>query len=217
MTVFSSDVDLLKFEPVVFRDLWLASQTLVQGSDGVLSGTTLTSAGASFTSLAVKAGQVICLSTSDLSVDGCFEIVSVDSATQLTVSVLRADVEDVAVAPPNGSGIRYRISTFEPQAAEAAESLLRYFWIGDEAGETTLDEVLNTEALRQASVFAVLTAIFAASAAGADSEAGYYAKSLHYQQRFNTARMKVRLALDRDGDGVADSFLRGGSVRLRRS
>jgi len=217
MTTFSSDVDLLRFEPMVFRDLWLKSQTLAGGTDGVLSATVMTSAAADFINMGIKTGQVIYLTTSELSVEGSFEIVSVDSATQLTLSVLRADSADAAVSPPAGSGISYRISTFEPQAGEAGESLLRYFGIGDEvAGEIALANVLNQGVLRQASVFAILAAIFAASASGQEDPSGYYEKSLHYQQCFNTARVKVRLALDRDGDGVAETFRRGGSVRLQR-
>lgn len=216
MTVFSSDIDLLRYETVVFETLWLKSQTLAGGTDGVLSAAALTSASADFVSSGIKAGQVVFLTTGDASVEGCFEIVSVDSATQLTVSVLRTASTDAVVSPPEGSAITFRISTFEPQAAEAAESLLSYFGIGDQEGEVALANVLNSEVLRQASVFSVLVSLFISSATGVEDGTGYYEKSLRYQQRFNAARVKVRLALDGDGDGVAETFRRGGSVRLQR-
>jgi len=214
---FSNDIDLLKWEPVLFRELFLPSQTLCQGIDGVLSGTTFTSSGASFTSASVAAGNVIYLSSTANSIDGCYEIVSVDSATQLTVSVVRQTSDDDAVAPPAGSNITYRISTFDPQAEEAAYSLLQYFGIETNNDGTLADgDVLQSRALRQGSVFAVLSSVFAGSACGADDPAGYWQKSLRYQKLFNKARVKARLKIDTDSDNIAEEFYSGGAVRLRR-
>ena len=167
MAKFSNDVDLLKWEQVLFRELAPASQTLIQGSDGALAAATFTAAGASFVSAGVGMGHVIYLRDGG-SLDGCYEVVSVDSETQLTVSVVRQKQEDAAIAPPSGSAINYRISTFDPQAQEAAYSLLEYFGIKveGEAEEITADDILNSRVLRQASVFAVLSAVFAGSACG---------------------------------------------------
>ena len=214
---FSNDVDLLKWEPVLFRELFLSSQTLCQGADGLLSGTTFTSGGASFSSAAAAAGNVIYLSSTADSIDGCYEIVSVDSATQLTISVVRQRSDDDSVAPPGGSSIAYRISTFDPQAEEAAYSLLQYFGIGaDDEGTLTEGSILQSRALRQASVFAVLASVFAGSACGADDPEGYWQKSLRYQTLFNKARVKARVKIDTDADNEAEEFRSGGAVRLRR-
>ena len=48
MVQFSNDVDILKYEPVLFGGLHLPWQVLSSGSDGVLSGTSLTASGADF-------------------------------------------------------------------------------------------------------------------------------------------------------------------------
>jgi hypothetical protein len=219
MIKFSNDVDLLKWEPVLFRDLALASQTLCQGSDGVLSGTTFTSSSASFTSSGVAAGHVIYLSNiaSGGVTDGCYEVVSVDSATQLTVSVVRVTNADNPVAPPSGGSISYCISTFDPQAEEAAYSLLQYFGIGatDDEGELE-SNVLNIRALRQAAVFAVLSAVFVGSVCGGEEAGGFWRKSLRYQKMFQAARIRARLEVDTNGDNIAEQFQTGGTVRLRR-
>ena len=124
----------------------------------------------------------------------------------------------MAVAPPEGSNISYRISTFDPQAEEMAYSLLQYFGIkavGEEA-EITATDILNNRALRQASVFAVLSLVFAGSASGQDDPAGYWQKSLHYQKLFYTARSRARLEIDVDNDSYAEQYRTGGSIRLRR-
>ena len=217
MLKFSSDIDLLKWEPVLFRDLALPSQTLCQGSDGVLNDTTLTSSGASFISSGMAAGHVIYLYNSEGGPDGCYEIVSVDSATQLTVSVVRMSADDDAVAPPSGSEISYRVSTFDPQAEEAAYSLRQYFGIESDDSETEeTNKILNQRVLRQAAVFAVLSTVFAGSAGGDKDNEGFWKKSLRYQKMFHTARVKVRLEIDTDSDNTAEQFHCGGTVRLRR-
>jgi hypothetical protein len=217
MAKFSNDVDLLKWEQVLFRELASASQTLVQGNDGALAGTTFTSAGASLVSAGVQAGHVIYLQ-GGVTLDGCFEVVSVDAETQLTVSVVRQQQEDAAITPPGGSAISYRISTFDPQAEEVGYSLLQYFGIKatGETEEVTADDILNSRELRQASVYAVLSAVFAGSACGKNDAAGYGEKSRWYRQQFYQARAKVRLEIDTNNDQAADRIQTGGTMRLRR-
>jgi len=202
---------------VLFRELYLPSQTLAIGQDGELIGTVFSSESGAFDEVGIAAGHVIYLNDSD-KLDGCYEVVSVDSATELTVSVVRMSAEDDAVAPPAGSGIDYRISTFDPQAEEAAYGLGQYFGIKVGEGEA-VDEVvniLNSRALRQASVFAVLSAVLAGSASGQDDAGGYWMKSSRYQEMFYTARARARVEIDKDNDKSAEEILSGGSVRLRR-
>lgn len=218
MVRFSQDVDLLKWEPVMFSELALASQTLCQGTDGAISGTTFTSAGADFSASAVGTGHVVYLRSADLTIDGCYEVVSIDSATQLTVSIVRQAIDDSAVAPPAGSGLTWRISTFDPQAEEAGYSLLEYFGINAESGGVgiNVDDILDNRALRQASVFAVLAAVFAGTAAGEDDSRGLWEKSQRYQKLFGGARDKARVGIDTNSDNIAEQYLSGGVVRLRR-
>ena len=100
MAKFSNDVDVLKYEPALFGELHLPSQVQTSGNGAVLNGTTLTASQADFIKSSVEAGGVVHLRSADGSLDGAYEIVSVDSATQLTVSVVRAD----PTTPPARSG-----------------------------------------------------------------------------------------------------------------
>jgi len=217
MTRFSNDVDILKYEPALFGELHLPWQVLAAGTGGALSGTTLTASSADFVSAQIAAGGVVYLQSADGSLDGAYEIVSVDSETQLTVSVVRADSDASAVAPPAATDVTYRISTFEPQAVEAAFVLTEYFGIrpGNPASDYTADDIMDTEALRRASVFAVIASVYALLA-GKHADQGFWDKSLHYQRVFEKARARCQLSLDAGSDGVADLTRVGASARLVR-
>ncbi len=127
MITFSSDADILKYEPALFGELHLSSQVLAEGQGGTLSGTSFIAQDADFLACGVSPGGVIYLRGTSGSPDGAYEIVSVTSATQLVVSVLRADSQQMLVAPPAGEDLYWRISTFAPQAVEAAFELTAQF------------------------------------------------------------------------------------------
>ncbi len=217
MVSFSKDVDILKYEPVLFGELHLPGQVLAAGAGGTLNGTTFTASGVDFVSALVTAGQVIYLQSADGLLDGAYEIVSVDSATQLSVSVIRADSDDDAVAPPAATNISYRISTFGPQASEAGFQLTEYFGIGpgNPASEVDVEDVLDTDVLKRASVFAVMSSVYAMLASKAEDE-NFWKKSLHYRKLFERARERCRLSIDVGSDGVADVTKLGASVKLVR-
>jgi hypothetical protein len=217
MVRFSSDVDILKYEPILFGELHLSWQVLASGSGATLDGTTLTDAAADFASRRVEAGGVVHLKSADGALDGAYEIVSVDSATELTVSVVRADVADDPVAPPQGSDISYRISTFAPQATEAAGELTEHFGIrpGDPGSEIGVENILDTEVLRRVSTFSVIARVLAMWAGHGDSQ-GLWSKSVHYRQLFERARQRCRLTIDLGHDGAPDIVRIGGAIRLVR-
>jgi hypothetical protein len=217
MVSFSSDADILKYEPVLFGELHLTWQVLAAGAAGALSGTTFTASGADFVSAQVAAGGVIYLRSADGTLDGAYEIVSVDSATQLSVSVIRADAADEPIAPPSATEISYRISTFRPQAGEAGFQLTEYFGIrpGNPASDIDVEDVLDADVLRSASVFAVISSVYAMLASNAKDE-NFWKKSQHYQKLFEKARERCRLSIDAGSDGVADITRVGASVRLVR-
>lgn len=217
MAKFSNDVDILKYEPILFGELHLSSQVLAAGTGGTLSGTTLTAGGENFIGSSVAAGGVIYLQSADGLLDGIFEIVSVDSTTQLTISVVRADSDDEAIAPPASNDISYRVSTFDPQAGEVGFQLTEYFGIrpGNPDSVYSVADVLDTNVLRKASVFAVIASVYAMLASKAEDES-YWKKSLYYQKLFEKARERCRLSIDVGSDGVADITKLGASVRLVR-
>ena len=217
MVSFSNDADILKYEPVLFGELHLPWQVLAAGTAGTLSGSTFTAGGADFASAQVSAGGVVYLRSADGLLDGAYEIISVDSATQLSVSVIRPYSEAAAVAPPPVDDIAYRISTFGPQANEAAFQLTEYFGIsqGNPASEIEVEDILDASVLKQASVFAVISSVYAMLASKAKDE-NFWKKSLHYQKLFARAKGRCRLSIDAGSDGSVDITKVGSSGRLVR-
>lgn len=217
MVNFSKDTDILKYEPVLFGELHLPWQVLTTGTGGSLSGTTFTANDADFVSTPITTGQVIYVWSEAGSLETALEIISVDSATELTVSVVRADSGGGAIAPSAATNLSYRISTFEPQANEVAFGLTEYFGIkpGDPSSNIEAEDILETSVLRQASVFAVISSVYAMLASRAEDES-FWKKSLHYQKLFGKARERCRLSIDTSGDGIADVTKMGASARLVR-
>jgi hypothetical protein len=217
MASFSDDVDILRYEPALFGELYPAGQVLVAGTGGALSGTTFTASSADFVSAQVATGGIVYLRSEDGGLDGAYEIVSVDAATQLTVSVVRSDSNDDAVPPSAATDISYRISTFGPQASEVGFRLMEYFGIGpgDPSSDMDVEDILDTDVLRGASVFAVISSIYATLASKANDE-NFWKKSSYYRRLFEKARERCRLSIDVDSDGVADATKSGASIRLWR-
>jgi len=217
MVSFSNDADILKYEPVLFGELHLPWQVLAEGREGTLSGTTFTAAGADFIAAQVQAGGVIYLESQDKSLDGAYEIVSVDSQTQLSVSVIRTDSQSEAIAPPAADDVSYRISTFAPQAYEAGFQLSEYFGFrpGNPASDYDAEDILDTSVLRQASVFVVISSVYT-MLAGKAKDDNFWSKSLYYRKLYNQARARARFNLDCGSDGIVDITQSGASGRLLR-
>ncbi len=217
MNAFSSDVDILKHEPVLFGELHLPSQVQASGTTATIAGTQLTADGADFVKANVKPGGVIYLKSPDGTLDGAYEIVSVDAPTQLTISVVRANPADDCVAPPPGTGVAWRICTYDSQATGVARELTAYFGIrpGAPAAVYGVEDIMDIEVLRRASTMAVISSLFTSWATQAN-DGNFWAKSLHYKREFEKARLRCHLSLDANGDNVADLTRTGGSVRLVR-
>jgi hypothetical protein len=218
MAMFSNDVDVLKWEPVLFGELHLPSQVLASGIGAALSGTALTATGAQFVGAGIAGGSVIHLRSADGTLDGAYEILSVDSAAELTVSVVRAGTSNPAVAPLSCTDIAYRVSTFAPQATEAAFELTQCFGIqpGDPTSEITVENLLDTEGLRRASVLRVISKVYAMWASKPAGE-HFWQKSLFYEQLYEKARQRCRVTVDLGGDGASDVIRAGGAIRLVRA
>jgi hypothetical protein len=149
---------------------------------------------------------------------GCpYEIVSVVSATELTVSVLRVKTDDDPIAPPDASSVSYRVSTFAPMAEEVGTELMEYFGVavGDSEEEIGVDDILDKEVLRRASTFLVVSRIYAALTSGVADE-HLWKKNSYYQKLFERARERCQIDIDSDGDGERDIALGRGSSRLVR-
>lgn len=217
MVRFSSDVDILKYEPILFGELHLSGQVLIAGTEGALAGTTFTANGADFVTAGVSAGDVVYLRSSDGSLDGGYEVVSVDSAAQLTISVVRGDSSEGAIAPPSVADAAYRVCTYRPQAEEVGYQLTEFFGIkpSNPESETGAEDIIETGGLRRASVFGVLAIVYAMLAGRAGGE-NFWKKSAHYQRLFERAKERCKVSIDAGSDGIADIEKFGGAGRLRR-
>lgn len=218
MITFSKDTDILRYEPALFFDHYIKDQVLIKGSAAELNGTVLTCAGADFQSAGVNEGNVLTLISSvDGTKIGCYEILSVDSAQQLTVSVLRADQEQSAISAGTSSNADFFIVTYSPQQSQVAYDLTEYFGIqpGKPSSGITVSNIMNQQALLQTTVLAVISGIYATIASSADDEP-LWRKSLHYKKLFEKARESCQLHIDVGLDGIADFTMVGSSVRLVR-
>lgn len=219
MELFCTDVDLLKHEPGLFAGGNFSGQVLCKGSNGVLSGTTFTASGENFISKGVAAGGVIFLQSLDGLINAAYEVVSVTSATQLMVSVVRWATEQAAIPIGNASGLIYCIPTFAPQAAEAMIEITARLGLrpGLADAEYGIGNIFNIETLRRPSVYLALKMIFA-TLAGTEEEGAktYTLKRDYYLLMYHASIYWLRITLDTNGDGIAEKTITGGSVRLVR-
>jgi hypothetical protein len=212
--MMTQDTDLLVYEPALFR-LWkIDHQQRGKGGNGTLNGTAFSAAGVDFSAAGVQGGDVVYLSSIDGMIDGCYEIVEVVSATQLTVSMLRAVETDVPIAVGVGNNLIWRISSFAPQRALAERMLLDRLQLSDEMIAAL--GVQSVWRLRSAVTFATLGMIFESLIQQKDDEEMFGRKKEVYQQMLETAITRLRLDMDFDGDGQRDTTLRGEVVCLNR-
>jgi len=215
MARFSDDVDILKYEPVLFGELAMLGQVLCSGTGGDLSGVTLSDSEADFSAAPIEAGMVIYISGEGKS--GVYEIVSVESATELSVSVLRLDSQSQAVMDMQGSDMTYRICSYRVQAEQVGYELTEYFGIqpGRADSDYGVDDILDAEVLRVVSVYGVMSMLYASLGSGRE-ESDLWGKSEYYRKLYEKARSRIRLCIDAGSDGVSDTVRLGGCVRLVR-
>ena len=217
MVRLCDDRDILKYEPALFGTSYLTNQVIAAGTSGTLAGTTFQASGANFVSAGVEAGDCVYLKSADGKLDGVYEIAAVDSATQLCVSVLRADSQDDPVSPPAGSDVTYRISTLRPQIAEVSLRLMEYLWIklGEQVGDVSASEILKSDEVRQLCALGTIAAAYRTLANGTSSD-NFGGKQQEYEKLFGEGMERCRVAIDKDGDGIADGIRYGGCGRLFR-
>ena len=199
MSPFCTDTDLLHWEPGLLRSATFASQTLMSGTCD-LTGTTFTLASGSFTASHIEANQAIAL---DGTINGCFPIVSVNSATQLTLSVLYVQLfdENPEASPiASATALPFSIRTFWPQRVVISEMLMQA--IGLDADES--DKITNPDALRRPCVLGAIQMIYSALAAAAEEPAQLIVRADLYERLYRRALRNTKVELDLDGDGYGD-------------
>ncbi len=216
MDYYCQDRDLLSIEPIVFIAGGFPSQQLINGTDGSISGTTFTSAGSNFSTAGIKAGMALCSYDTTPSEGNAFEITSIDSATQLTISVLRGSSEDSPTPPPAGSNLSFYIRTFEPQIKMTSSTLGEKLRQMSELAGIDNADFADSEQLRITTAYGTLSSIFTARAENAAAHDANWIKAEHYRNEYRKLQLQLRLAVDEDGDGLAEKTRTLGNVILRR-
>ena len=216
MSTFCQDRDLLSAEPRVFLDGGFRSQQLVSGADGALAGTTFTSASSNFQAAGVQAGMVLTTYTASAAEGNALEVISVDSATSLTVSVLRADSDDAAIPPSPGTNLNFRLRTYLPQILGTSATLSEKLRQTPEVSGIASADFADSAQLRRATCYGTLSSIYVARAENASPSDANWVKAEHYRNRFRAAQSQLRLTVDADGDGTAEQTRALGNVTLRR-
>ena len=210
--LFATDVDLLHWEPALFREAAPAAQLLLAGT-GDLAATTFTLAGGSLLDAHIGPDQVITVSGS---LAGSYPIVSVDSDTQLTLSVLYEGLSAAEGAPaptPPGDAVAlaYAIRSFWPQRKVVSDLIAHA--AGLEAGAT----ILNHAELRRPCVLGTLQMIYSALAAAAATPAPLTARADLYERLYRRALRCVHVQIDTDNDGRPEICRTLGDIKLIRT
>jgi hypothetical protein len=214
MSNFSTDEDLLKYEPRLFVVEQHPSQKLGAGANGAISHSTATvkfnSATGDFVNAGLTSGHVIYLFKSSGTVlyfDQAVPVASVLNATTLT---LRAK----AVPMQSCSGITWRVSTFDQQHENLKFELMQHYSMDDSDLDTENDEadLYNRRQLRDVATFGALEAVYFGQAKSPDD--GNWAKASGYRLKYDAALSRTKLQFDADADSDPDRTMRGGSVKL---
>jgi len=219
MDNFCQDRDLLCLEGCIFEATSGPGQQLITGTDGLLDGTVFTSEASDFTSAGVQAGMVLTGLTGTEQLCHAWEIVSVDSDTQLTVSLLRSDPSGDPLSPglPAETPVNFHVRTFAAQIQAVSSALAEKLRQMVEANGIVSADFADSSQLRVTAACGVLGTVFVARAENAMPHDANWVKAEHYRNEFRRLSLQLRLAIDLDGDGKAEHTRTLGNVNLRRA
>ncbi len=218
MLGFSNDADVARYEPGVFGNWFLSSQVLCGGDNGIVAGTQFTASGVDFTASQVAAGGILWLQSADDAISGAFEIANVNDSGHLTVSVMRTSDEAAAIPVGSASGLTWRIVSYGLQGYEVLWQMSQKLGLrpGYAGADYSVDDIVNADSLRTASVFGVLVMIFQSLYQGTDGQEVLREKMDYYQWLYDMAMERVTVKVDTDGDGDAEQLLKPGVICLVR-
>jgi hypothetical protein len=218
MPNFSTDADLLKWEPALLREIALDHQCLARGSGATSQTFSVVAEDAAFETAKIRAGHVIHLRNDEQGIDGYYEVFSAESETELLAGLLGGR-GDEWVPLPSGTDLAFDLHTFDPQHEEARFALLARFGLETDADDATSDVerwIFQRRTFRRASVAMVLAMLYRGQSAAGPDAAGMARKADHYARMYEDEATKARVVLDRDGDGRPDDVRTLSSHRLHR-
>jgi hypothetical protein len=190
---FCTDMDLLHWEPTLFRDAVFASQELLGGT-GDLNETTFTLASGSLLTAHVAANQVIVFSGS---LSGSYPIVSVNSERQLAFMVLYDGLpQSPGTERPLQKGLSFAIRTFQAQRRVVSDLMMRAAGIDLGSVVTPRPQIVNLEAMRRPCVLGTLQSIYNTLAAAATNPNGPRVSADLYERLYRRALGQVVAEVD---------------------
>lgn len=209
---FSTDRDLVLYEPTLFTDVPWVSQQRLSVADGVIDGTTLSSITADFEQAQIDTGSVLLVSKTPVEV-----IERLDSMT-LTVSLVRASTSDNAIPPGDGSSLTVVARTFAPQAELVRDSLLRMLGLDSDDPDQPLDAeaVVSLSLMARLEAIGTLERVFSSAAALTGDNDGLLFKAAEYRRRLHEAGARSPVQVDTNGDSLPDEKRYIGIGRLTR-
>ena len=182
-----TDTDIAKMDAEVYSSTAFGAQVRCGGTNGIVAGTQFTASGVDFNASQVAVGCVIYLHSADGVIDGVFEIVLVIDSSHLTVSQIRTDSGDAAIAIGSASGLTWSIKTLSPQIAATETQLSARLGLkpGKPDAAYALDEIQNADAIKQIATAALLAGVYTVlytTSADATVRDGYEKKRAWYGQ-----------------------------------
>lgn len=195
--MFCTDIDLLRWEPNIASEAAFSTQTLLIAT-GTLSGTTLTLSSGSFTQSQVRPGFVACLSGG---IAGCFPIISIESATTCTLSVMYDGLDATPaelVSPGTAVDLGLIVRSFYPQRRIISDLLSRMAGVEPAGSEV----ILNADEFRRPCVLGTLHMIYSAMATvSAESRSELLVRAELYEQLYRKSLRGLVAEIDSDNDG----------------
>jgi hypothetical protein len=204
----TTDRDLLILEPLLYVDPFLTVQKLCGGSDGQLTGTTFSSAACNFQASGVREGMVLCLRVAGPAV--AYEVLSIASAHELSVSLLREKADAQPLSPPPATNAIFYVHTYRPQIQSVADRLLEGLRRNGQSvpDPSTLED---SPRFRQAVALGALADIFASRLVNTASDDVNASKAQLYRGLFESAAESFQLSASDQSEASL------GNVQLRRS
>ncbi len=216
--MFATDRDLLVVEPNLFRDVVWIGQRLCKATGSTLNTTlTVSDADVDFVDAAIAPGHVV-------TVDGAAcEVIERISATELTVSRLRADPADLPIPVTPATDKPVLIVTFAPQLRLIHHQILRMLAVEPSGPSTptsptspTESSITNPADLIPVEVFGTLFLILSAASATTGPQSPLGIRAAFYRALFSQERASTHAQLDLDGDGNPDTIRRMNVAALQR-